>query len=173
LHPPRVCGCVCEGIVLSCAIGLMCYRVGALSGLCAIYFVCYRDVGYRVGALSGWCAIALCANGTRSVSVRWGGNDVEDDHRLPPVYPSQGRGGICGGQVRAYCCDKHLSTPEAGPHPVPEKAGRHRGLCQRTLPGSGHCRGGLQCEVSHLGIPRRDNRGGVLENWAAGLNLCC
>jgi len=38
--------CVCEGIVLSCAIGLVCYRVGALSGLCAIYFVCYRDVGY-------------------------------------------------------------------------------------------------------------------------------
>jgi len=62
--------------VLSCAIGLVCYRVGALSGLCAIYFVCYRDVGYRVGALSGivsifhvlsgWCAIAPCANGTRS-----------------------------------------------------------------------------------------------------------
>jgi len=62
--------------VLSCAIGLVCYRVGALSGLCAIYFVCYRDVGYRVGPLSGivsifrmlsgWCAIAPCANGTRS-----------------------------------------------------------------------------------------------------------
>jgi len=81
LHPPPcvcVCvrGCVCEGIVLSCAIGLVCYRVGALSGLCAIYFVCYRDVGYRVGelsgivsifrVLSGWCAIAPCANGTRS-----------------------------------------------------------------------------------------------------------
>jgi len=50
------------------------YRVDALSGLCAIYFVCYRDVCYRVGALSGivsifrvlsgWCAIAPCANGT-------------------------------------------------------------------------------------------------------------
>jgi len=54
LHPPCVCvrECVCKGIVLSCAIGLVCYRVGALSGLCAIYFVCYRDVGYRVGALS-------------------------------------------------------------------------------------------------------------------------
>jgi len=60
--------------VLSCAIGLVCYRVGALSGLCAIYFVCYRDVGYQVRALSGivsifrvlsgWCAIAPCANGT-------------------------------------------------------------------------------------------------------------
>jgi len=46
--------------------------------LCAIYFVCYRDVGYRVGALSGivsifrvlsgLCAIAPCANGTRSAS---------------------------------------------------------------------------------------------------------
>jgi len=70
---PRVCvcvcvceregECVCEGIVLSCAIGLVCYRVGALSRLCAIYFVCYRDVGYRVGALSGIvnfsCAIGL------------------------------------------------------------------------------------------------------------------
>jgi len=80
LAPPRVCvcerECVCEGIVLSCAIGLVCYRVGALSGLCAIYFVCYRDVGYRVRALSGivsifrvlsgWCAIAPCANGSRS-----------------------------------------------------------------------------------------------------------
>jgi len=66
--------------VLSCAIGLVCYRVGALSGMCAIYFVCYRDVGYRVGALSGivsifrvlsrWCAIAPCANGTRSFARR-------------------------------------------------------------------------------------------------------
>jgi len=54
----------------------VCDRVGARSGVCAIYFVCYRDVGYRVGALSGivsifrvlsgWCTIAPCANGTRS-----------------------------------------------------------------------------------------------------------
>jgi len=80
--PPRVCvcerECVGEGMVLSCAIGWVCYRGGALSGVCAIYFVCYRDVGYRVGALSGivsifrvlsgWCAIAPCANGTHSLS---------------------------------------------------------------------------------------------------------
>jgi len=63
---PRVCVCVCEsvceGIVLSCAIGLVCYRVGARFTLCAIGtwaigLVRYRElcqffVCYRVGALT-------------------------------------------------------------------------------------------------------------------------
>jgi len=56
------CVCVCEGIVLSCAIGLVRYRDCArftlcAIGTCAIGLVRYRElcqffVCYRVGALS-------------------------------------------------------------------------------------------------------------------------
>jgi len=88
--------------VLSCAIGLVCYRVGALSGLCAIYFVCYRGVGYRVGALSGLVSIFLVRSGGC-------GRGAEGPPCTPRVW---GWVGVCawvgeregGGGGRAVSC---------------------------------------------------------------------